>query len=82
MNIYPDNYHNILTTLKVKIRSARLRAIIKVNAELFTVYWEIGSIIHKQQKDQGWGAKIIDKLAVDLRMEFPDMKGFSICNLK
>ena len=82
MNSLPDNYQSILSALKLKIRSARYRAIIKVNAELITVYWEIGSTIIQQQKDKGWGAKIIDKLAGDLKLEFPDMKGFSIRNLK
>lgn len=46
------------------------------------VYWAIGTTILEQQKEEGWGAKIIDKPATDLRMEFPDMKGFSVRNLK
>ncbi|WP_304056369.1 DUF1016 N-terminal domain-containing protein [Nitrosomonas communis] len=34
------------------------------------------------QAQQGWGAKVIEQLAHDLRMAFPEMKGFSPCNLK
>jgi predicted nuclease of restriction endonuclease-like (RecB) superfamily len=83
MSLRPDDkYQNILTSLKEKIRSARNRASMSVNYELLCVYWEIGNVILAQQKEQGWGAKIIDKLAVDLNAEFPDFKGLSIRNLK
>ena len=83
MSLLPDNkYQHILTNLKEKIRSARMRASLKVNYELLSVYWEIGNVILDQQKEQGWGAKIIDKLAVDLNTEFPDFKGLSTRNLK
>lgn len=83
MSLLPDNnYQNILTSLKEKIRTARLRAVLKVNTELISIYWDVGNTILEQQKNKGWGAKIIDRLASDLRIEFPDMKGFSIRNLK
>lgn len=83
MSQLPDNnYQNILTHLKEKIRRARLHASVKVNFELLKIYWEIGNTILEQQKQQGWGAKIIDKLAVDLKIEFPDFKGLSVRNLK
>jgi hypothetical protein len=71
-----NNYQNILTSLKEKIRSARLRAVLKVNTELLSVYWDVGNTILEQQKHKGWGAKIIDRLAIDLKTEFPDIKDF------
>lgn len=77
-----SNYLQILAGLKAKIRSARQRAILKVNTELLLIYWEVGNTILEQQKEEGWGAKIIDSLANDLRIEFPDMTGFSVRNLK
>ena len=83
MSLLPENnYQNILTSLKEKIRMARIRASLKVNRELLGIYWEIGTVILAQQKEQGWGAKIIDKLAADLKSEFPDLKGLSTRNLK
>lgn len=75
-------YHIILSELKQKITQARLKTAIIVNAELLNVYWEIGQTILTQQKQEGWGAKIIDTLAIDLKIAFPDFKGFSIRNLK
>jgi len=77
-----NNYQNILANLKEKIRLARYQASLKVNFELLKIYWEIGNTILEQQKLEGWGAKIIDKLAVDLKIEFPDFKGLSVRNLK
>jgi predicted nuclease of restriction endonuclease-like (RecB) superfamily len=76
------NYGQILQDLKEKIRQARLRASVEVNAQLLQVYWEIGQTILEQQSKQGWGAKIIDRLAADLKMEFEDMKGLSARNLR
>ncbi len=83
MSLLPDNnYQNILVSLKEKIKTARMRSSLKVNHELLGVYWEIGKVILAEQKERGWGAKIIDKLAADLKSEFPDLKGLSTRNLK
>jgi predicted nuclease of restriction endonuclease-like (RecB) superfamily len=46
------------------------------------LYWQIGRDILARQEAQGWGSKVIDRLAVDLRREFPGMTGFSSRNLK
>ena len=75
------NYIDVLQSLKEKIRQARLRATLAVNRELLTVYWEIGNTILQQRKSEGWGTKIISRLAKDLKNEFPDMKGLSERNL-
>ncbi|MHB8259527.1 MAG: PDDEXK nuclease domain-containing protein [Bacteroidia bacterium] len=82
MNQLQTNYPKILDALKAKIRQARIRATIAINVELLQLYWEIGNTILEQQKAEGWGAKIIDKLALDLKMEFSDFKGLSVRNLK
>ena len=44
-------------------------------------YWDIGRMILDRQQREGWGARVIDRLAVDLRESYPDMKGFSARNL-
>ena len=53
-----------------------------VNTELIRLYWEIGNEILKRQEELGWGAKVIPQLSKDLMAEFPEMKGFSVTNLK
>ncbi|MEI8390689.1 MAG: PDDEXK nuclease domain-containing protein [bacterium] len=76
------SYIEILDTLKQKIKTAQLKASLAVNAEMLILYWEIGKIILEKQKQEGWGAKIIDTLSHDLSTNFPEMKGFSTRNLK
>lgn len=49
---------------------------------MVTLYWDIGQAILKRQRSEGWGAKVIDRLSVDLRAAFPDMQGLSPRNLK
>jgi predicted nuclease of restriction endonuclease-like (RecB) superfamily len=46
------------------------------------LYWQIGRDILARQAEQGWGSKVIEQLAHDLRTAFPEMKGFSLRNLK
>ena len=77
----PAGYAEWLATLKVRIREARLRASLSVNAELIGLYWRIGRDILERQDRHGWGAKVVDRLAVDLRAEFEGIRGFSRANL-
>jgi predicted nuclease of restriction endonuclease-like (RecB) superfamily len=78
----PNDYEAFLQSLKARVRSAQLRASLSVNRELVLLYWGIGRDILARQKEQGWGARIIDRLAADLRKEFPNVTGFSPRNLK
>ena len=75
------DYADWLGALKTRIRNARVQAALAVNAELIALYWQIGRDILDRQARHGWGAKVVDQLARDLRVEFPDAKGFSRANL-
>ena len=77
----PDNYDEFLNSLKERIRQSQVRAALAVNKELVLLYWQIGQDILQRQSQEGWGAKVIEKLAKDLKAEFPEMKGFSARNL-
>lgn len=78
----PEGYADWLADLKTRIHNAQQRAALAVNRELVLLYWQIGSDILARQNREGWGAKVIKRLAHDLRTAFPDMKGFSPRNLK
>lgn len=78
----PEGYADWLANLKGRIHAAQQRAALAVNAELVQLYWQIGRDILDRQAEQGWGAKVVERLAHDLRNAFPDMKGFSPRNLK
>jgi predicted nuclease of restriction endonuclease-like (RecB) superfamily len=75
-------YGQLLADIKVLIRTARVGAALAVNRALIELYWEIGTEILRRERAEGWGAKVIDRLAADLRREFPDMTGLSRSNLK
>ena len=77
----PNNYDEFLNSLKERIRQSQVRAALAVNQELVLLYWQIGQDILQRQSQEGWGAKVIEKLAKDLKAEFPEMKGFSARNL-
>lgn len=77
-----NEYKAILLDLKKKIRGSQQRAIQSVNHELVLLYWDIGHVILQQQSQRDWGVKIIDTLSADLKKSFPDVKGFSVRNLK
>lgn len=78
----PTGYADWLAELKQRIHAAQQRATLAVNRELVLLYWQIGQDILARQASQGWGSKVVDRLARDLRNAFPDMKGFSPRNLK
>ena len=78
----PAGYEELLNQLKERIRSAQVRAAVAVNRELVLLYWQIGREILARQDREGWGAKVIDRLAADLRRAFPEMTGLSPRNLK
>mgnify|MGYP002784975621 FL=1 len=78
----PDNYDEFLGNLKERIRTVQVRAALAINQELIALYWQIGRSILERQREEGWGAKIIDQLAKDLARDFPDVSGFSSRNLK
>jgi predicted nuclease of restriction endonuclease-like (RecB) superfamily len=77
----PAGYGDWLAELKTRIRDTRLRASLSVNAELIGLYWRIGRDILERQERHGWGAKVVDRLALDLRAEFQGVQGFSRANL-
>jgi predicted nuclease of restriction endonuclease-like (RecB) superfamily len=81
-NVLPGDYQAVLNTLRDRIQSERLRVTLAANSAMVLLYWDIGKAILDRQKQQGWGAKVIDRLSVDLRKAFPDMKGLSPRNLK
>ena len=80
--IITSEYADFIAELKADVRRSRVRAALAVNRELVLLYWRIGNGILAKQKELGWGSKIVEQISRDLRLEFPEMKGFSPRNLK
>ena len=74
-------YESLLAKIKTRIRQAQTRAALSANAEMITMYWDIGRMIHQRQQMEGWGAGVIPRLAADLKNELPEVKGFSERNI-
>ncbi|WP_374651542.1 YhcG family protein [Rhizorhabdus sp.] len=81
-DIDPQSYAAFVGDLKQRIIEARHRASLSVNREMILLYWTIGRDILTRQEREGWGAKVVDRLAGDLRQAFPEMTGLSSRNLK
>jgi predicted nuclease of restriction endonuclease-like (RecB) superfamily len=78
----PSGYAEWITDVKLRIRAAQQRAALAVNKEMLQLYWQIGRDIVDRQKEAGWGTGILSQIEADLRVEFPEMRGFSQTNLK
>lgn len=77
LSVAPQGYDSLLENLKTRVHKARMSAALAANSELVSLYLDIGQMILDRQSAEGWGAKVVEKLATDLRAAFPDMKGFS-----
>lgn len=80
--IVRSKFAALLADVKNRIQVAQTRAVLSVNSELVRLYWDIGRIIHERQQHEGWGAAVIPRLALKLKNELPDLKGFSERNIK
>jgi len=77
-----SEYKKWLTHLCDEIDRQRLKAVMQLNAATLQHYWWLGNDIMRQQKEKGWGAKVIDKLSDDLLKRYGSDSGYSIRNLK
>lgn len=78
---YPTDYADLLDSLKLQIRQSQTKAMLAVNRELIQLYWDIGRQIVDRQEQAGWGTKVLERLADDLRKSLPGISGFSRSNV-
>ncbi|NJM47072.1 MAG: DUF1016 domain-containing protein [Alkalinema sp. RU_4_3] len=81
-SLLPPNYNRFLQDLKQRIRTAQVKAALAINQEMVMLYWSIGRDILNREEQEGWGAKVVDRLAKDLKAAFPDLTGFSARNMR
>jgi predicted nuclease of restriction endonuclease-like (RecB) superfamily len=77
----PNEYLDFIGSVKDRIYNAQYAALKAVNKELVGLYWDIGKMISEKQQELGWGKGVVQKIADDLKSEFPSQKGFSTSNL-
>lgn len=74
-----DEYFNILENVKKEISSSQYQVVAAANKSMIRLYWNIGNVISEFSK---WGNKFIENLSKDLKLSYPNAKGYSIRNLK
>lgn len=80
--LFSSDYKVFLKEIKSRIASSQIKAAIAVNEELLRLYWDLAQMILVKQEASSWGDGLLAQIGADLKSEFPDMKGFSLTNLK
>lgn len=77
-----DNSYKLwFAKLKQKISTSQLKAAVSLNSQLMELYWDLAKDIIVKQHESNWGDAILEQLSIDLRLSFPNIKGFSRRNL-
>ena len=79
MLINNNDYFEVLEGIKERIKTAQYKAVLGANREQIILYWNIGRIITENQK---YGNSFIENLARDIKLDFPNAKGYSVRNLR
>lgn len=77
-----DGYLSFIEVIKEQIHKQRVSIVLNANSSMICLYWNLGKAILQKQTEEGWGSKVIDRIAKDLKKAFPDMSGFSPRNIK
>ena len=78
----PDWYGEMLDNIRRLVADGRRKVMWTANVQMSMMYYNIGKEILRRQDAEGWGARVVDRLSVDLKHAFPEMQGFSPRNLK
>ena len=77
-----DGYVEFIDKIKAEIQNQRISVVLKANASMICLYWNIGYTILLKQQEEGWGTKVIDHISKDIKDSFPEMSGYSTRNIK
>ncbi len=59
-----------------------MNPIYAANKEMLRMYWDIGRMLQQSQYTDGWGKKTFQRLAVDLKNDYSEIKGFTVRNMQ
>lgn len=75
-------YAALLRRIKQRVQIAQQRAIYAANEEMLRMYCDVGEMLQQSQNADGWGKKTLQRLAVDLKNDYAEIKGFSVRNMQ
>ena len=74
-------YAELLDDIKRRIKTTQVRAARAANEQMLRLYWSVGRDILARQGKEGWGSKVVLRMARDLTEAFPERSGWSRTNL-
>ena len=74
-----QTYNDVINDIKQDIKKTQLDIMVNANISLVSLYYRIGKVLYDNST---WGNKFLDKLAFELKITYPNQKGFSTRNLK
>ena len=74
-----ENFKNVINNIKNEINTTRIKVAIEANKNLVGLYYKVGKILNDNFE---YGNKFIDEVSRELKLEFPNIAGFSVRNLK
>lgn len=77
-----DQYRKWISDIKARFKQSQIKASIRVNTSMLEFYWNLGRDIVTLKAEEVWGSSVIQQLSLDLRDEFPGVKGLSYTNMK
>ena len=78
MEILPKDFKTIFKEIKNDINNTRFKIMNNANKELLDLYIKMGKRIEDNKK---YGNSFVKELSIELKIEFPNMNGFSERNL-
>lgn len=78
----PMDYAPFIQCIIDDIEQQKIQTFLRANSDMICLYWRIGRRVLEKQEKEGWGTKVIDRMAHDLKTAFPEMSGFSTRNIK
>ena len=75
-------YATLLRKIKQRVLLAQQRVIYAANEEMLRMYWDVGEMLQQSQDADGWGKKTLQRLSVDLKNDYSEIKGFSVRNMQ
>ena len=75
-------YAALLRKIKQRVLLTQQRVIYAANEEMLRMYWDVGEMLQQSQDADGWGKKTLQRLAVDLKNDYSEIRGFSVRNMQ
>lgn len=76
------DYKNWIQDVSTRFKRSQIKAATRVNSEMLMFYWSLGKDISDKIKSATYGSYFYLNVSADLRKLLPDVKSFSVTNLK